>query len=253
MSAPLARELAVASEAAEEASAIIARFYARGLAERTVKDDATPVTAADLAADAAITRRLRAAFPADGIVSEESPATAGERLWIVDPLDGTQEFLDRTGDFVVLIGLAVDGIPVLGVLRTLAATYHAVRGGGAWRGGARLRVSGETEVARFRAAVGRFGPRPAPFGRQAAGIGAGIKYVRVAEGELEVALWLTPREKLWDTCAPEVLVREAGGLVTDVDGAPLRYDRAGHVRGVVASNGTRHAQVAAECRRWFEP
>ena len=92
---------------------------------------------------------------------------------------------------------------------------------------------------------------PFPVGR----IGAGIKYLRLAEGALEAAFWLTGRECLWDTCAAEVVVREAGGAVTDIDGAPLGYDPATprHARGVVATSGARHDELLALARPWFRP
>src|SRR5262245_37452626 len=122
------------------------RFYGTATAE--YKDGGSPVTAADHAANECIVKGLRAYFPGDAILSEESKDSLdrlkAERLWIVDPLDGTKEFLAQNGEFAVMIGLAVRGEPVLGVvyLPATQTLYSAERGGGAWveRTGTRQRL-----------------------------------------------------------------------------------------------------------------
>ena len=113
-------ELEVARAAAREAGAAIMRFYGDAEVAVRTKADESPVTAADDAANECLETRIRAAFPDDGFMSEESPDDASRfgkrRVWMVDPLDGTRDFLALTGDFCVLVGLTIDGAPVLGVV-----------------------------------------------------------------------------------------------------------------------------------------
>ena len=130
----LDRELEVARAAAREAGAAIMRFYGNVDVEVHSKPDLSPVTAADEAANVCLTEKIRGAFPEDGFLSEESPDDESrlgkQRVWIVDPLDGTRDFLAQTGDFCVLVGLAIDGAPVLGVAYQPVkdALYFACRG-----------------------------------------------------------------------------------------------------------------------------
>ena len=115
----LDRELEVARAAAREAGAAIMRFYGNAELEIHSKPDLSPVTAADEAANEVLIKAIHGAFPEDALLSEESPDDESRlskpRVWIVDPLDGTRDFLAQTGDFCVLVGLAIDGAPVLGV------------------------------------------------------------------------------------------------------------------------------------------
>jgi len=134
----LERELEVARAAAREAGAAIMRFYGNPDVKVQNKPDLSPVTAADEAANVCLTSAIRAAFPEDAFLSEESPddeaRLAQRRVWIVDPLDGTRDFLAQTGDFCVLVGLAIDGVAVLGVAYQPVkdALYFGRRGKGAF-------------------------------------------------------------------------------------------------------------------------
>ena len=118
------RELQVALDAAREAGEILLRHY-QGESRSWEKSEDNPVTLADLESDRAIVARLRAAFPDDGVLSEESlndPTRVGKRrVWIVDPMDGTKEFTRRIPEFAVSIALAENGEPVLGVVHNPAA------------------------------------------------------------------------------------------------------------------------------------
>jgi len=142
----LTAELQVAADAARAAGAAAMRFY--GPAASALNAAASPVTAADHAANDVIVAALREAFPADAILSEESADSpdrlAASRVWIVDPLDGTKEFLAQNGEFSIMIGLAVRGEAALGVVYRPDGDvlYDAARGAGAWveRGGRRSRL-----------------------------------------------------------------------------------------------------------------
>jgi 3'(2'), 5'-bisphosphate nucleotidase len=267
------RELAVAQEAARKAAAIISRHYAEAATPFASKDDGSPVTQADLEANAAITAALRAGFPDDGLLAEEAPDDGSRlgksRVWIVDPLDGTKDFLARTGDFTVNIGLVQDGQPVVGVVHQpgQGLLYSAAAGRGAFclRAGTtmRLRTSMIAALGEVRVGVSRHNaPAALMDGLAAHGmaervvrLGASSKYLALGRGELDALITLTTGEKEWDTCGPELIVREAGGEVTDGDGRPLGYNQRdiGRRRGIVASNGRCHEAVLALVRSWLPP
>lgn len=257
-------ELETAIRAARAAGEIIAGYYARGPVQVDIKADASPVTQADRDADAAIAAVLRAAFPADSILSEESPdddaRLSRSRVWIVDPLDGTRDFVRRTDDFAVHVALAVDGVPVVGVvyLPVTRALYSATTGGGAWReaDGVReqIRVSTLAERSALRIGISRHflsdRLRACLDAAQISSrfpVGASVKHMRLAGAELDAVVNLSSHEMEWDTCAPEVVIREAGGSYTDGDGKPFRYNQSDieHHRGSVASNGACHADLIA--------
>jgi len=266
----LDRELAVSRELARESGAVIMRHYATTGIEVQTKPDRSPVTIADVDANGLLVQGLRAAFPDDGVLSEEAPddgsRLAKARVWIIDPLDGTRDFVARTGDFCVHVGLAIAGQAALGVVYqpTADALYHARRGGGAFleqHGDTRrLRVSTTAAPEDVRVGVSRLTLDPgleqcllasglAPRARR---IGASVKYMAIATGDLDACLNISAGEAEWDTCAPEVIMREAGGTVSDGDGRPFRYNQRElyHRRGNVSSNGPCHdlmLRIIAPC------
>jgi len=258
-------ELEVARQAARDAAAIILRHYAAGSIAVEIKADDSPVTAADRDANAAIVRRIAAAFPGDAILSEELPDSEARlgagRVWIVDPLDGTRDFVARTGEFCVHVALAVGGDAVVGAVLqpTAGALYSAVAGAGA-----SLQIDGRTEplrvsdiddLARLRVGVSRLNASSslgacltaAGLHERAQVMGASVKHMATARGALDAAINLSPGECEWDTCAPEVILREAGGAMTDGAGQPFRYNQRDvvHRRGSIASNGAAHARLVA--------
>jgi 3'(2'), 5'-bisphosphate nucleotidase len=261
----LGRELAIAEEAARRAASVILGHYRAGPTPFENKADGSPVSAVDREADAAVAACLTEAFPGDALLSEESPDNAQRlgqrRVWIVDPLDGTRGFLARTDDFCVHVALAIDGVPVVGVVHrpVSGVAYRAVAGQGAYRvqGGVaeRLRVSSVSTLPRLRLGISRHNAPPAllawleaqGLAERALRTGASTKYTALAEGALDGVVTITRGEKEWDTCAPELIVREAGGVVTDGDGRPLGYNRpdVDRPRGIVASNGVSHAALLA--------
>jgi 3'(2'),5'-bisphosphate nucleotidase len=263
-------ELSVAEAAARAAGALIRAHYERGAIAVETKADASPVTQADQDANAAILARLAAAFPDDAILSEETPDSAARlarrRVWIIDPLDGTKDFINRSGEFSVHVGLADDGVAVVGAVYQpiTQVMFAASAGHGAWRvrdaevdahgPRARVHVSRASALAELRVGTSRAQPSAAlaallddlGVARRIA-MGASTKLVAIAAGELDAVINLSSSELEWDTCAPEVIVREAGGAYTDGDGAPFRYNQRdpAHRRGSVASNGACHAALIA--------
>jgi myo-inositol-1(or 4)-monophosphatase len=230
------RELEVALDAAREAGEILLRHY-QGETESWEKSEDNPVTLADLESDRAITARLRAAFPDDGVLSEESlsdPARiAKRRVWIVDPMDGTKEFTRKIPEFAVSIALAENGEPIIGVVRNPAAdvTVWASKGDGTFRDGERVRVSSATRLessvmiaSRTEISRDRFEHHEGWFGeiRPLGSIAWKLACIACGEGDLNISL--APKNE-WDVCAGDVLVREAGGVYTAFDGSTRLYNQ----------------------------
>jgi myo-inositol-1(or 4)-monophosphatase len=265
---PYARELEAALAAADEAGRILARHYA-GTSESWEKSADNPVTKADLESDRAIVARLRAAFPRDAMLSEETANDAARtttpRVWIVDPMDGTKEFVARIPEFAVSIALVEEGEPVTGVILNPAAgrVVAATRGSGAFSApwgeaglGARrpVRVSAcasltdavviasRTEISR-----GKFEPYAGWFReiRPVGSIAWKLGCIACGEGDLNVSV--APKNE-WDVCAGDLLVREAGGVYLDFDGRPRRYNQADPLIEAFMAAGPR-ALVDAFCRR----
>ncbi|WP_338665125.1 3'(2'),5'-bisphosphate nucleotidase CysQ [Pararoseomonas sp. SCSIO 73927] len=237
----LAGLLAAVRPVAEEAGRAAMRFY--GACTAAYKADGSPVTAADQAAERVILPALRALTPDIPVVSEEeacddlSPAVAGPRFWLVDPLDGTREFISANGEFTVNIALIESGASVLGVVVVPARgeTYL-----GAGPGTARLAdATGERPIA----------ARPAPLegltvvgsrshgdaaameafllGRKVAAFraaGSSLKLCLLARGEADLYPRLGTTME-WDIAAGDAVLRAAGGRVETLDGKPLAYGK----------------------------
>lgn len=265
--------MAIAGAAAREAGRAILRRYGQGAIAVDTKADNSPVTVADREANAAILAQLAAAFPDDAILSEESPddpaRLAKARVWIVDPLDGTRDFVARTGEFCVHVGLAVEGVATVGVVHHPLSdtTFFAARRAGAFVevDGARTRlsVSKVTAPTEVRLGVSRLNINgnllqalaAVGLDKQAVAMGASVKLMAVARGTLDAVVTFSASEMEWDTCAPEVIVREAGGAFTDLEGRPFSYNQLdlAHRGGSVGSNGACHAALLALLRPHFRP
>jgi 3'(2'), 5'-bisphosphate nucleotidase len=257
-------------EIARSAGARVVEVWQRHLESEVaveMKGPNDPVTEADKAANEIICTALAAAFPGAGIIAEESVPTdraalaelsGRPRVFYVDPLDGTREFVDRVSEFAVMIGLAEGGRARMGVvLRPVEGELYAgTVGGEAFvedRAGQRrpLTVSTHKTFAESRMVVSRshLPPIVEPL-RRRLGIpvmepcgSVGVKVSRIVLGHAELYVHDGPGMKLWDTCGPEAVLTAAGGRLTDLDGGPIDY--ATHDirirRGLVASNGRLHA------------
>jgi 3'(2'), 5'-bisphosphate nucleotidase len=258
----LEAELAFAERLARDAGELALKYYDTKLIVEEKPDSLGPVTEADRQVNAFVLERLRQRFPRDAILAEESEADPArlskDRVWTVDPIDGTREFVGRTGAFSAMIGLTVAGRPMLGVLYqpTAKKLFSALAGGGAWledaEGRRRLRVSqrGFAELRMVVATPWR-GHRVEQI-RQALGVtrmismgSIGLKLAMIAAGDADLYVNATGRLGEWDTCAAEVILTEAGGVITDLEGRALHYNT-GEInrrRGVVASNGRCHREL----------
>lgn len=232
--------LGAVREAAAAAAREIMRVYATEF-EVELKRDASLVTSADRAADAALRASLPALEPVP-VISEETEAPPFavrreyERLWLVDPLDGTQGFVSRSGDFAVNVALVEAGRPVLGLVLAPVreVCYAAEAGAGAFK----IEGSGSPRPIRTRRPLqlpatvatsrSRRNSRTAAF-IDALGpgtvlrVGSAIKSCLVAEGAADVYPGFSPTSE-WDTAAAQVILEEAGGALVDESGAPLRYN-----------------------------
>lgn len=235
----LAKEaLSVALKAGEE----ILKVYEGGDLKTSYKEDSSPLTAADEASDRVISEGLKRIAPDIPILSEETKAEPyvvrrnWKRLWIVDPLDGTKEFIKRNGEFTVNIALVEDNKPVLGVVHApaLGVSYYGAVSEGAFRidkdgetvirvsdyGQGRLRIVGSRshagkELEEFVKNIG-----DADF----VSMGSSLKFCLVAEGKAHLYPRFGPTME-WDTAAAHAVVKAAGGSVTDLEGRELAYNK----------------------------
>jgi histidinol-phosphatase len=249
--------LDAALEAAAAAAELIRDSYRRNLDVRT-KADGSPVTDADVAAEQAIRRIVQEKFPEDGFYGEETAALRldAEHLWIVDPIDGTKSFVRQYPMFSTQIALMQRGGLEIGVscAPVYGETAWAERGAGACLDGAPLAVS---RVAEFRDATistGNLrslaaGPRWAALGRlvtrldRIRGFGDFLHYHLLAAGRIEAVI--ESDINILDIAALTVIVEEAGGRVTDLEGAPIGLQ----TRSILASNGLLHEAILAELNR----
>jgi len=256
------RELETARNVARAAGRVLMEIYA-GEHDVQWKGHDDPVTAADHAANALIVKELKRHFPDDGILSEEAPDDAARlsrrRVWLVDPMDGTKQFIERIGEFAVMIGLAVDGEAQLGVVYqpTRDRMFYAAPKMGAFLEEGlttkRLRVADAKDPAQLTAAMSRSHHSPkVDLVREQLGItrdirsgSVGLKVGLIAEGRAHVYLHLGGRTNQWDTCGPEAILKEAGGRLTTIYGEAMKYNTSEvrNLRGVLATNGTIHDSV----------
>jgi 3'(2'), 5'-bisphosphate nucleotidase len=234
---------------AEDAGEVIMDIYRRGF-DVAEKADATPVTEADHAAEAAILPRLRALTPDIPIISEEEAAAGtlperdGLTFWAVDPLDGTREFIARSGEFSVNIGLIRAGVPVLGVVHgpALEVTFFSTGPGRALRaetGGPATPITTRAVPAVGLTVIGSrshgssrkvnaFLADKAVAGHSV--MGSALKFGFLADGSADVYARFGPTSE-WDTAAGHALLRAAGGDVLSVDGGTLSYGKPRYLNG----------------------
>ncbi len=226
------------------------RLYRSGVANRTrKKPDRSPVTEADEAVEKRLSAYLRERYPEAGFLGEETgsagPSQAGLR-WVVDPIDGTRAFIRGIPTWSILVGLEADGRPVLGVAYMPAAEdlFFAVEGEGAWGNGRPLAVSHVDSLADCAVThgalsqftdlqLGHLLPRLGEATYTQRGFSDFDGYRQLLFGRVDAMI--DPGVAPWDICAAAVLVREAGGRLTSLDG-----EETIHGGGAVASNGAVH-------------
>ncbi|MGQ5702065.1 3'(2'),5'-bisphosphate nucleotidase CysQ [Sandaracinobacteroides sp. A072] len=265
MSAHIVEDLAHArlierlTPAMREAGALIERLRASGVTHRD-KTDKSPVTEADEAAERLLANAIRALDPVAVIIGEEAAEAgdkpqAGRRFWLIDPLDGTRDYVEGGQDYSVNIGLVEDGVPTLGlVLHPPSETlWTGSPGLGAWkesRGGARARIHARSlssppvvvtsrshlddRTKAWVAALANAESRPS---------GSSLKFCLLAEGLADIYPRFGPTSE-WDTAAADAILRAAGGITLGTDGTPFGYGKPGYLNGSFLALGDPDAAVS---------
>jgi len=246
-----ADELALANELADRAAEIAVEVFGREFEVRA-KADLTPVTEADTGIEAMIRDAIADRFPGDAILGEEGGLEgSGDRMWIVDPIDGTKNFAARIPLWATLIAFAADGESKVGLASAplIGERYAAVRGRGATMNGRPIHVSTTTRIPDALVAIAGVRPwleRPdrdtflalAAEADRFRGFGDFWGHMLVARGAADAMLEAELRT--WDYAALEVIVAEAGGVMTQVDGSPLADGGS-----VLTANPALHETIAA--------
>ncbi|BEP28225.1 3'(2'),5'-bisphosphate nucleotidase CysQ family protein [Helicovermis profundi] len=235
----LERELKVAKEISLLAGKKIAEIYSESF-DVYYKDDKTPLTKADLEANTIIVTQLKKEFPLYDIISEEDDerrVLSSEFCFIIDPLDGTKEFVKRNDEFTVNIALSYKGEVILGVVYApmLNELYFATKGNGAFIEKneivKKIHVSKRTSNLKVLSSRSHHSKRFEEFKNlndekilQATKMGSSLKGCSIAKGEYDVYYNFGNKTNIWDTAAMEIVVKEAGGVFTDLNGKAICYD-----------------------------
>jgi myo-inositol-1(or 4)-monophosphatase len=250
------RDAALLDRAVREAGALALRMFRTEL-RQWIKGKSSPVSEADIAVDELLRDRLQSATSDYGWLSEESVDDSSRltrrRVWIVDPIDGTRAYLEGREDWSVSAALVEDGQPLLGAVFAPATDefFFARRGDGASRNGATLAVAPGTllNVARIagpRFLLDRIRAHQSSSDDTSFKIGSlALRLARVAEGRLEAA-FAGGNSHDWDLAAAHLLIAEAGGALTTLQGAPLRFNRQEVAHQVLVGAGlARHERLLA--------
>jgi 3'(2'), 5'-bisphosphate nucleotidase len=262
-SSPLS-EAFVAIDAIKKASQAVMKVYDEGFTSR-LKDDDSPITKADLQSNEIIKQTLsKSSFH---ILSEEDMddvARLGqEKIWIVDPLDGTSDFVNRTGEFTIMIALVHNKIPVLGVISrpTTNTIFLAQKGSGAFKlennEWSKLQVSKIKNLSQCKAVGSRFHltEQEKEFFKEL-GVasfesrGSSLKVAEICQGLADLYLTTSNKIKQWDTCASHCLITESGGKITDMYGNRVLYntEKLNHENGLIVTNGLVHEEIVRKYR-----
>lgn len=240
----LNKELEVALEAVNSVRDVVLAIYNSDNQGVEIKEDNSPVTKADKAADEIIRKILSGVFPLYGMLTEET-FDDKERLnkdyvWIVDPIDGTKDFVARNGEFTVNIGLAYKHEAVLGVIAipVTGEIYYAVKGMGSFylkdKNSKPIQIHCSNKDENLTVLVSRFHvtdtekdtiSRHSDKIKNIKTVGACIKGCHIAHGLADITYRYNPNTKEWDTCAMQVIVEQAGGHLVKFNKEPIRYNR----------------------------
>lgn len=257
--------LTIMEAAALAAGEVVMRYYRAGQpvsdqADVRHKGENNPLTKADLEADHLLHHRLLAAFPDYGWLSEETvdnPARLNKkRVWVVDPIDGTKEFIAGLPQFAISIGLVEEGEPIAACVYNPAAKelFLASRNGGATLNHHPIQTTSRTQLAKANCLASRSETKRGDWNgfKEAFTLttmgSIAYKLSLIAAGRFDMTFTLTPKNE-WDFCAGALLVAEAGGVVSHKDGTPCRYNReCSRVRSLLASNGPLHPPLLERLR-----
>ncbi len=253
-------ETKIAIDAAQSAAEAVVKIYNKDFSV-SHKENNEPITAADLESNKIIEKHMtQSEFP---ILSEESSDIKEKRLeskkvWIVDPLDGTTDFVNKTGEFTIMISLVEENKPVLGVIShpTENKLFVAQKGQGAYMYNAgewkKLLVSNTSVLSQCRVVGSRFHQSEnEKIFLNSLGIlkftskGSSLKVLDICSAKAEIYFTTTNKIKHWDTCASNCLIAEAGGKMTDMSGQSLKYNTENvvHQNGILVTNNIIHQNI----------
>ncbi|MGY5151351.1 MAG: 3'(2'),5'-bisphosphate nucleotidase CysQ family protein [Candidatus Nitrosopumilus sp. bin_6a] len=258
-------ELDIAIKAANEAGKAILEIY-QGDYETSTKKDDSPITDADLKSNEVIKKILSQSE--HQILSEEDKddlsRLSKETIWIVDPLDGTSDFIDKTGEFTVMISLIKNKRPILGVIGwpTEKTLFVAQKGSGAFRFSneewKKISVTKVSEISKCKAVGSRhhLSDKEKAFIKKLGiedftSIGSSLKVGKISSGEAEAYITTTNKMKEWDSAASYCIILEAGGKMTDMSGNDLTYNNKDvyHQNGILVTNGLVHNKIIEEFKK----
>lgn len=258
-------ELDIAIKAAKEAGDAILEIY-EGDYKTSTKNDDSPITDADLKSNQIIKDIL--SETKHHILSEEDKDDLNrltqETIWIVDPLDGTSDFIDKTGEFTVMISLIKNKKPILGVIAwpTEKTLFVAQKGSGAFRFSneewERIAVTKVSEIPKCRTVGSRhhLSDKEKLFIKKLGiedftSIGSSLKVGKISSGEAEAYITTTNKMKEWDSAASYCIITEAGGKMTDMSGNDITYNNKDvyHQNGILVTNGLVHNKIVEEFKK----
>lgn len=276
----LDKELEIARHAASQAGKKILEVYASDEFDVEFKGHNDPVSRADKLSNIEICKIIGQEFPEHGILTEEKLNSEDisnhesikqsldrwkerQYAWMIDPLDGTKDFINKTGEFGIHIGLTYEGTPVLGVnyYPTTETFYSAIKGEGAYRNSRRIFVRESLDIKDMVAVTSRTSTdkvltkmieelemdEPIMVGSM------GLKICKVAEGSADLYALFNSKSSLWDSCSSQVIIEEAGGKITDLNSSMIDYRPEGSLRlkdGVLATNGIMHQKMVDIIRHY---
>jgi len=258
-------ELDIAIKAAKEAGDAILEIYQRDFDTHT-KNDNSPITEGDLKSNEIIKKILSETEHV--ILSEEDnddlSRLSKNMVWIVDPLDGTSDFIDKTGEFTIMIALIKNKKPILGVIGwpTEKTFFVAQKGSGAFRYSNdewhKISVTSISELSKCRTVGSRhhLSDREKSFIKKLGiedftSIGSSLKVGKISSGEAEAYITTTNKMKEWDSAASYCIVSEAGGKMTDMLGNDITYNNKNvfHQNGILVTNGLIHDEIVKEFKK----
>ena len=258
-------ELDIAIKAAKEAGDAILEIYQRDFDTHTKKDN-SPITEGDLKSNEIIKKIL--SETEHMILSEEEDddlsRLSENMIWIVDPLDGTSDFIDKTGEFTIMIALIKNKKPILGVIGwpTEKTFFVAQKGSGAFRYSNdewhKISVTSISELSKCRTVGSRhhLSDREKSFIKKLGiedftSIGSSLKVGKISSGEAEAYITTTNKMKEWDSAASYCIISEAGGKMTDMLGNDITYNNKNvfHQNGILVTNGLIHNKIVEEFKK----
>jgi 3'(2'), 5'-bisphosphate nucleotidase len=258
-------ELKIAIEAVIEAGNAILEIYQKDYKTSTKNDD-SPITDADLKSNEVIKNIL--SQTKHWILSEEDKDDLGrlsqETIWIIDPLDGTSDFIDKTGEFTVMISLIKNKKPILGVIGwpTEKTLFVAQKDSGAFKFSnekwEKISVTKISEVSKCRTVGSRhhLSDKEKSFIKKLGiedftSIGSSLKVGKISSGEAEAYITTTNKMKEWDSAASYCIISEAGGKMTDMLGNDITYNNKDvyHQNGILVTNGLVHNKIVEEFKK----